>query len=216
MDDVSRAIASDLLKIGAVRLSSDDPFTWTSGLRSPIYCDNRLTIGYPEVRGRIAGGFASLLEREGIRADVIAGTATAGIPHAAWLADRLSLPLVYVRSRPKGHGAGRQIEGPFVAGQRVVLVEDLVSTGGSSVSAVHALRDAGLDVVLVLAIFSYELPAASEAFTSNDVRFRSLTSLGTLLDAARANGAIDDEAHASILEWKIDPQAWSERSLEQA
>jgi orotate phosphoribosyltransferase len=210
MADLSRRLASDLLSIQAVRLSPDDPFTWTSGLRSPIYCDNRLTIGYPDIRRRIAEGFADVIRSEGVSPDIVAGTATAGIPHAAWLADVMSLPLVYVRSQAKGHGAGRQIEGPHRSGQKVVLVEDLVSTGGSSVAAVDALRSAGLDVTLVVAIFSYELPAAEEAFASAGVPFRSLTSIEALLDVSREDGSLDGAAITSILDWKSNPHAWSE------
>jgi orotate phosphoribosyltransferase len=212
MADLSRDIAADLLKIGAVRLSPQKPFTWTSGLRSPIYCDNRLTIGFPEVRSRITDGFASMLTEAGLQPDIIAATATAAIPHGAWLADRLSLPLIYVRSKAKQHGAGRQIEGPFKEGQHVVLVEDLVSTGGSSVAAVRALRAEGLAVDLVASIFSYELPAAREAFASEQIAARFLTSIEKLLEAAGDTEEFDAAEIESVRRWQSDPTAWSQQA----
>ena len=156
-------LASDLLRIGAVKLSPEAPFTWASGLRSPVYCDNRLTIGHPEVRRRITDGFVEIIRTAGLQPEVIAGTATAGIPHAAWLADRLGLPMVYVRSKAKGHGTSSRIEGPVDPGRRVLLVEDLVSTGGSSVTALEALREAGFEVRDVLAIYTYGFTRAEEA-----------------------------------------------------
>jgi orotate phosphoribosyltransferase len=210
MADLARAIARDLLDIGAVRFSPDEPFTWTSGLRSPIYCDNRLTIGHPGVRRRIAEGFAAFIEANSLRPEIIAGTATAGIPHAAWLAEMTGLPLVYVRSSAKGHGAGRQIEGPFEPGSRVVLVEDLVSTGGSSVAAVKALRSAGLEVSHVIAIFSYELPAATAAFQDAGIPATSLTTINALLEVAGETGTLDAESIESIRRWQRDPTVWSE------
>lgn len=210
MAEFAGEIARDVLDIGAVRFSPDEPFTWTSGLRSPIYCDNRLTIGHPEVRRRIAQAFASFIKVNGLEPEIIAGTATAGIPHAAWLADLMDLPLVYVRSSAKAHGAGRQIEGPYDSGSRVVLVEDLISTGGSSISAVKALREVGLKVNHVLAIFSYELPAAAEAFHGADVTVASLTTIDALLVEATGSGALEEEAIESIRRWQRDPIAWSD------
>ncbi len=197
------------MRIGAVRLQPREPFEWSSGLRAPIYCDNRLTLAHPEIRAMIASGFQAHLKSEGLRPEIIAGTATAGIPHAALLAERMNAPLAYVRPEAKGHGHGKQIEGKVEAGRRVVLVEDLVSTGGSSLAAVEALRGAGAEVLTVLAIFSYGLDAAVEAFRKSDVPLHTLTSLGELLEAAR--GSLSEQDMRAVKEWRSDPQAWSAR-----
>lgn len=208
--DLQALLARDLLRIGAVRFSPDEPFTWTSGLRSPIYCDNRLTIGYPDVRRRISQGFQRIIQMESVAVDVIAGTATAGIPHAAWLADRLEKPLLYVRSKPKGHGTGSRIEGPVSRGKSAVLVEDLVSTGGSSVDAVEALREAGIRVELVVAIFSYGFPQSARAFADAGVRTVVLTNLEALLDRADEEGYLKEGDIEGIREWRSNPERWSE------
>ena len=209
--DTRTAVARDLLRLGAVLLRPGSPFTWASGLRSPIYCDNRLTLSDPAARRRLTDAFAALLDREDLVPDVVAGTATAGIPHATLLADRLEKPLVYVRSQAKGHGRGNMIEGRLKEGARVVLVEDLVSTGGSSLAAAEALRDAGADVLAVVAIFSYGLDAAAEAFAEAGVPLFTLSDYGALLDVAHTEGSLDDEAFAALRAWRDDPQAWSER-----
>lgn len=209
-DTLSRRLAEALLDIGAVALAPDDPFTWTSGLRSPVYCDNRLTLGFPRVRRLITDGFAAYITDRELAPDVVAGTATAGIPHAAWLADRLDLPMAYVRSKPKAHGRGNQIEGRVEAGQRVVLIEDLVSTGGSSLEAVAGLRAAQADVVAVLAIFSYGFPKATARFAEADVPLHVLTTFDTLLDVARTQGHLADAALDHLRAWRHNPQAWSD------
>lgn len=207
---IRRRLAADLLAIDAVALAPDHPFTWASGRKAPIYCDNRLTLAYPAVRRRIRDGFAQLAQALGLAPEVIAGTATAGIPHAAWLADLLELPLVYVRSQPKAHGRRNQIEGRLDAGQRVVLIEDLISTGGSSLDAVAALRDAGAEVLAVLGIFTYGLPAARAAFEAAGVPLHTLTSYEVLLDVAAEAGPFDAEALAVLRSWQQDPAAWSD------
>jgi len=209
-DPLAARLAGDLLRIGAVTLSPGSPFTWASGLRSPVYCDNRTTLGHPDVRRRIAAGFQAVLSREGLAPDVVAGTATAGIPHAAWLAERLDAPMVYVRSAAKKHGTSRRIEGPLAPGCRVVLVEDLVSTGMSSVSAVGALRDAGAEVAAVLAIFSYGLGEAAAAFREAGVALHVLTTFGALLRAAEESGAVGPDDVRSLRDWHADPVAWSD------
>jgi orotate phosphoribosyltransferase len=191
-----------------VLLRPDDPFTWASGLRSPIYCDNRLTLSDPAVRRRLTEGFLAALDRARLAPEVIAGTATAGIPHAAWLADRLEKPLVYVRSSPKGHGRGNRVEGRLARGARVVLVEDLVSTGGSSLAAVEALRDAGAEVLAVVGVFSYGLARAHDAFRDAGVPLLTLTDYDALLAAARADGALSDDALAALRAWREDPEGW--------
>lgn len=202
-------IASDLLRIGAVSLRPDNPFTWASGRLSPIYTDNRLSLSHPDVRQRLVEGFVTLATRAG-GADAVSGTATAGIPHATLLADRLGLPLSYVRSSAKGHGKGNRIEGRVEEGQRVLVVEDLVSTGGSVIEAVEALRNAGAVVQTVVAVFTYGLDAAADAVSEAGFTLRTLTDFPALLDAAQASGELDEAAIATLHEWRRDPEAWSQ------
>ena len=144
---MKKEIAESLLEIKAVTLSPNEPFTWASGIQSPIYCDNRLTLSYPDIRKKIATGLTNIITEKFPETELIAGTATAGIPHAAWVSDNLELPMCYVRSKAKGHGKGNQIEGKAEKGQKVVVVEDLISTGGSVITAVQALRESGCDVL---------------------------------------------------------------------
>jgi orotate phosphoribosyltransferase len=202
------ALAQDLLRIGAVTLRPDDPFTWASGRLAPIYTDNRLTLSFPEVRQRIAEGFLRLARRAG-GADAVSGTATAGIPHATLLADRLELPLTYVRSSAKGHGKGNRIEGRVEPGQRVLVVEDLVSTGGSVIQAVEALRDAGATVQTALAVFTYGLDAAADAVSDAGFTLRALTDFPSLLEAAEASGGLSGDALGTLEDWRRDPAGWS-------
>ena len=204
-------LARALLSIGAVSFRPEDPFTWASGLRSPVYCDNRLTLGYPSVRRLIADRFAAVIAHEGYAPQIVAGTATAGIPHAAWLAERLDLPLSYVRSAAKSHGKAQRVEGRAVSGAEVVLVEDLVSTGRSSLDAVDALHEEGADVLAVVAIFSYELPAAQEAFEQARLPLHVLTSFSSLLAVARLAELLEPEAASAVEEWQRDPVSWSKR-----
>jgi orotate phosphoribosyltransferase len=201
-------IARHLLDIGAVHLRPTNPFTWTSGIKSPIYCDNRLTLSYPHVRKDIIAGFVDLIKN--IEVDVIAGTATAGIPHAALLADALDLPMIYVRGSAKGHGKQNQIEGKIEQGQKVVLVEDLISTGGSVIQAAEALKASGAEVVAVVAIFTYEFQKAYDALKAANLETHVLTSYQTLLEAAKAKGTITSEQVERLNEWRKDPssQAW--------
>ena len=209
LDQIGRRIATDLLDCEAVAWSPDKPFTWASGLRAPLYCDNRRTLSYPETRRLITDGFEALVARHALAPDVIAGTATAGIPQAAWLADRLALPMAYVRSKPKEHGQKNSVEGVVERGQRVVLVEDLVSTGGSSINAAQAVQEeAGADVVAVLAIFSYGLDRARAAFSDVGLPLYTLTDLAVLLEVARKQDRLSDEALATLQSWRQDPKAW--------
>ncbi len=210
----SRTIAKHLLTIGAVSLRPDHPFTWASGLRSPIYCDNRLTMAFPEVRRAITDGFAAIVSEHDLSPQVVAGTATAGIPHAAWLADRLNLPMAYVRSSAKAHGQGKRVEGRIEAGQHVVVVEDLVSTGLSSVAVVEAVQEVGATVDAVLAIFTYGLPAADAAFRRAGVPLYTLTNYRTLIDVAVSENRLDRTSLDTLLEWQQDPEAWSRRWVE--
>ena len=218
MDDVltARRIAQDLIDIGAVSFAPDKPFTWSSGLLSPVYCDNRMTLGYPSVRRRIRDAFVGAMQQKALKPDVLAGTATAGIPHAAWLAEALELPMVYVRSKPKAHGKGSQIEGPLQADQRVVVIEDLVSTGGSSITAVKALRAAGAEVLAVLCIFSYGLDEAGEAFAAAGVPLHTLTDFHQLLQVAKSDRTLSDAGAASVEAWREDPWAWTQQRSQSA
>ena len=202
------AIAGALLDIGAVMLRPGEPFTWASGLKSPIYCDNRLILGYPNIREQTTAGFVECFQKNRLNPDVIAGTATAGIPHAAWLAHELHLPMIYVRSKPKEHGRGNQIEGPVEPGQTAVVIEDLVSTGKSSIAAVDALQKAGLEVQGVVAIFSYGFDAATRAFEENQVPYFALSNYETLTRVAAERGSLSPEDLASLEAWRADPDGW--------
>lgn len=203
-----KQIAEALLKINAVKLSPKEPFTWASGIKSPIYCDNRLTISFPTVRKMIATGMAQIIREKYPDADVIAGTATAGIPHAAWVAELLDLPMIYVRSKPKDHGKGKQIEGVVSADQKVVLIDDLLSTGGSVLTAAAAVQAEGVQVLGVVGIFNYELAALQENFAERNLTYQTLTNYSELLEAANAERTFTEAEMASMLEWKKDPTAW--------
>ncbi|MED4271021.1 orotate phosphoribosyltransferase [Geobacillus stearothermophilus] len=201
-------IAAKLLEIGAVALQPNEPFTWSSGLKSPIYCDNRLTLAYPDVRRTIADGLAELIRTQFPEADLIAGTATAGIPHAAWVSERLGLPMCYVRSQAKTHGKGKQIEGKAEPGQRVVVIEDLISTGGSSLAAVRALKEAGCEVLGVAAIFTYGLEKAKQAFAKENLPAYTLTDYNTLIETAVRLGAVSEHDLATLRKWRENPEEW--------
>lgn len=203
------SIASTLLSIGAVSFNPQQPYSWASGLKSPVYCDNRLLLGYPEERKQVIKGFQNLLAEQDITADIIAGTATAGIPHAAWLAHEVNLPMVYVRSKPKEHGRRNQIEGPIEAGKSAIIIEDLISTGKSSIAAVRALVEAGVKVKAVLAIFSYGFDQAAETFTSAGVPYFVLTSFDTLINVAVQEDRLEPGELNTLRTWQTDPHAWS-------
>ena len=208
--DRARSVARALLRIDAVSLCPHDPFTWSSGLVAPIYCDNRRTLAHPSIRRAIADGFAEVVREAGWESISVAGTATAGIPHAAWLAERLEAPMAYVRSEAKGHGQGRRIEGTRLGpGDEAVVVEDLISTGGSALEAVSAVRETGATVRAVLAIFSYGLDAAASAFEAADVEAHVLTTFPVLLNVARRQHDLSAEARTLLDDWQADPEAWS-------
>ncbi|QPA31988.1 orotate phosphoribosyltransferase [Thermaerobacillus caldiproteolyticus] len=206
---MKKEIGAHLLQIGAVSLQPNEPFTWSSGIKSPIYCDNRLTLAYPNVRSTIADGLMNLIRTHFPDVQVIAGTATAGIPHAAWVSERLALPMCYVRSQAKGHGKGKQIEGKVEKGQKVVVVEDLISTGGSSLNAVRALRKEGCDVLGVVAIFTYGLEKGKQSFAENDVAVYTLTDYDTLIETAVEMGVITEEDIATLRKWRENPEEWN-------
>jgi orotate phosphoribosyltransferase len=207
---MKKQIAANLLEIGAVFLQPIDPFTWSSGIKSPIYCDNRLTLSFPTVRKEIAQGLAGLIETHFKGVEVIAGTATAGIPHAAWVSDVLNLPMCYVRSKPKGHGKGKQIEGKAEPGQKVVVVEDLISTGGSAITAVEALREAGCEVLGVVAIFTYGLETGLTRLAEANIQAYSLSDFTTLSEVALEKGVISSEDIERLENWRKDPsdESW--------
>ncbi|MBN3525990.1 orotate phosphoribosyltransferase [Paenibacillus apiarius] len=205
---MERTIASHLLNIQAVALRPQEPFTWTSGIKSPIYCDNRLTMSYPDIRAAIAEGFASLVKEYASDAEVIAGTATAGIPHAAWVADKLGLPMAYIRDKAKGHGKQNQIEGIIRPGQKVVVIEDLISTGGSSLKAALAVKEAGAEPLAVFAIFSYQLDKAVSAFAEAGIPLRTLSNYSALIDTALELGVIQASDLDVLKAWRRDPASW--------
>lgn len=202
-------LASGLLDVGAVRLSPKSPFTWASGLKSPIYCDNRQLLGFPGLRSQIKDALAARAAEQ--NPTLIAGTSTAGIPWAAMVADALGLPMSYVRPEPKKHGMGRQVEGPHADGHKVVLIEDLISTGGSSIKCVEALRHEDAEVLEVLALFSYGLPQADEAFGAAGVPLRVLTTFPELSQRAQEKQILDAQDMASLADWRADTIAWSKR-----
>jgi len=208
----ARDIASLLLDLKAVVVRPDEPFTWASGLRAPIYCDNRLIISDVPGRKLVIDAFLELIGALPLNPDVVAGTATAGIPHAAWVAHRLGLPMVYVRGKAKSHGKGYQIEGRLQASSSVVLIEDLISTGGSSIRAARALIEAGAKRVVVTAIFQYGMQRARAAFDAAAIDYRSLCDLDTLLELLGDRNLLSSAQLESMREWQGDPDAWSRRS----
>lgn len=205
---MKKNIAESLLEIKAVSLRPNDPFTWASGIKSPIYCDNRLTLSYPEIRRKIASGLAQMIKENFPGTELIAGTATAGIPHAAWVSEVLNLPMCYVRSKAKDHGKGNQIEGKAEKGQKVVVVEDLISTGGSVITAVAALREAGCDVLGVVSIFTYELEKGRELLRNANITTYSLTDYSTLVEVASEKGYTEASDLNKLMEWRKNPSEW--------
>lgn len=210
LTDIPQQIASYLLKIEAVALRPHQPFTWTSGIKSPIYCDNRLTMSYPEVRDFIAESFALIIREQYPDTEVIAGTATAGIPHAAWVSQKLNLPMAYIRDKAKGHGKENMIEGLIKPGQKVVVIEDLISTGGSSIKAAQAVQAAGAKVQTVLAIFSYQLDKAVQAFAEAGIPLQSLSHYTALTEVAVQEGRIREEDLELLRSFRANPAAYGE------
>lgn len=207
---IKQTIAKHLLDIEAVSLSPAKPFTWASGMKSPIYCDNRITMSYPIVRKEIAQNMAELINENYPDVDVIAGTATAGIPHAAWVADILNLPMIYIRGKAKEHGKGNQIEGRILPRQKVVIIEDLISTGGSVLEASTAITQSDAIVLGVAAIFTYELPKGKENFENRQMSLKTLTDYTTLTEVALETGTISEEDMSLLKKWKNDPIHWND------
>ena len=203
-----KKIAEQLLEIKAVALNPSQPFTWASGLKSPIYCDNRLTMSYPKVRKEIANGLTQIIKENYPDVEVIAGTATAGIPHAAWVAEVLDLPMVYIRGKAKDHGKKNQIEGFISPNQKMVVIEDLISTGGSVLEACVAAEQEGADVLGVAAIFTYGLPKGIENFEKAQVPFTTLTNYNELIEVAVSKEYINDSEVVLLNKWKENPKDW--------
>jgi orotate phosphoribosyltransferase len=203
-----QAVARHLLAVKAVRLQPDSPFTWSSGWKSPIYCDNRVTLAYPDVRTFIKNALADAIRERFPDVEAIAGVATAGIPQGVLVADVLNLPYCYVRPEPKAHGMGKQIEGQLNEGQKVVVIEDLISTGGSSLKVVDALRKAGAEVLGMAAIFTYGFPVADQNFAERNVELVCLSNYDALLQEAQALNYIPADALDSLSTWRQNPAEW--------
>lgn len=208
-NSIAREVAQHLLEIKAVVLNVQQPFTWASGIKSPIYCDNRKTLSFPNVRNFIKQSFAEIIAGEFKNVEVIAGVATAGIPHGALVADALNLPFVYVRDKAKGHGLENQIEGKLEKGQRVVVIEDLISTGGSSLKAVESLRSAGAEVIGLGAIFTYDFAKAEQAFKEKNCPYFTLSDYNYLSEKALENDYIKKEELNALKEWRESPETWN-------
>lgn len=204
----AKELALDLLEINAVILRPNDPFTWASGWHAPIYCDNRLTLRYPKIRRRIASHFITFIENTYPDVEVITGTATAGIPHAAWVAGSLDKPMSYVRARPKSYGMGNQIEGGIQKGESTLVIEDLISTGSSVMSVVEALRFIGAEVSGILSIFTYGFDKSVARFQKKELQVHTLTDYTTLINVAVENKYIDGEDLELLNQWRETPDTW--------
>ena len=209
-NEIAEIIASNLLEIKAIKLNNKNPFTWASGLRSPIYCDNRVALSYPEKRSYIKSQLVNAINDNFKDVDVIAGVATAGIPQGALVAEELGLPFVYVRSSTKAHGMTNKIEGFLKKGQTVVVVEDLISTGKSSLNAVDALRESGAIVAGMVAIFTYGLDIAEQNFLNKDCKLIALSNYSAMINKAVSENYVTDEDELSLMEWRKDPKKWSD------
>lgn len=203
-----RVVAEKLLQINAIRLNPSEPFTWASGWKSPIYCDNRKVLSFPHVREFIKSEMCNVIFESFPEADYLAGVATAGIAWGAMAADQLKLPYIYVRPKPKEHGLGNQIEGYYESGKKVLVVEDLISTGKSSLQVVEALRKAGLEVVGMVAIFTYGFSVAEQAFSEAGVPLKTLTNYQTLIDLSIQKGRVLPDQEGILKDWAENPQEW--------
>jgi len=208
MENCAKKIAEYLLQIKAIKLQPSNPFTWASGWKSPIYCDNRKTLSFPEVRSFIRDSFAEMVKEYYPGTELVAGVATGAIAHGVLVAEKLGLPFVYVRSEAKEHGLGNQIEGYFEPGQNVVVIEDLISTGGSSLNAVKALRIAGCDVAGMIAIFTYEFKKSADGFAAANCELHTLSNYTTLIETAVRTGYIGESEVLTLQQWRLDPSVW--------
>lgn len=204
-----KAVAEKLLQVNAIQLNPNNPFTWASGWKSPIYCDNRKVLSFPFIRDFIKSEMCNVIFDKFPEAELLAGVATAGIAWGAMAADQLKLPYIYVRPKPKEHGLGNQIEGYFEKGQKTVVIEDLVSTGKSSLQVVDVLRNAGLDVIGMVSIFTYSFTVADEAFASAGIKYFSLTNYPSLIQQAIQKGIVSAEQENTLLNWRQNPAGWN-------
>ena len=204
-----KAVAEKLLQSGAVKLNIAVPFTWASGWKSPVYCDNRRVLSFPYIRDFIKSEMCNIIFEEFADAALLAGVATAGIPWGAMAADQLKLPYIYVRPKPKEHGLGNQIEGYYQEGQKTVVVEDLISTGKSSLQVVDVLKGAGIEVIGMVSIFSYGFDTATQAFSNAGISYRSLTNYETLIHLAIEKGQVSPEQESILLNWRSNPSTWT-------
>ncbi len=209
MQDSAKKVAESLLQIKAIKLNPTNPFTWASGWHSPIYCDNRKILSYPAVRKQVYEAFAELITEKYPQADIVAGVATGAIAHGVLAAEKLGKPFIYVRSAPKSHGLTNQVEGEFHPGDKVVVIEDLISTGGSSLSAVEALRNAGCEVLGMVAIFTYGFPTAEENFARAGVALDTLSNYNTLIELAREQDYVHEDQLETLRQWRRDPANWN-------
>jgi len=206
--NIAETIASYLLEIKAVKLSPNAPFTWTSGWKSPIYCDNRKTMSYPKIRDYIRDAFVASIKENAKQVDVVAGVATAGTPQGMLIAQELNLPFVYVRSSNKAHGLENKIEGVVEKGQTAIVIEDLISTGGSSLAVVDAMRDAGCKVEAMFAIFTYGFPVADTRFQEKQCPLFTLSNYNVLIEKALKEGYVKEEDLKSLQQWREAPEKW--------
>ena len=204
----ARAVAEKLLQVNAVQLNPEQPFTWASGWKSPIYCDNRRILSFPFIRDFIKSEMCNVIFEKFPEAEMLAGVATAGIAWGAMAADQLKLPYIYVRPKPKEHGMGNQIEGYYEKGQKVLVIEDLISTGKSSLQVVDVLRRAGVEVIGMVSIFTYEFLVATEAFNTASLTYQSLTNYTTLIELAVNKGIVSADQQDVLLKWRDDPAGW--------
>ena len=204
-----KAVAEKLLEIQAIKLNLENPFTWASGWKSPIYCDNRKTLSFPHIREFIKSEMCNLIFEEFPDAEYLAGVATAGIAWGAMADDQLKLPFIYVRSKPKDHGMGNQIEGFYEEGKQVLIIEDLVSTGKSSLAVAQALKSAGLQIAGLVSIFNYGFDEAADGFDVEGIKTRSLTDYQTLIRLAVEKGTVSMAQHATLVKWREDPAHWN-------
>ena len=211
MQTNEKAVAEKLLQAGAVKLRAEEPFTWASGWKSPIYCDNRKVLGFPYIRDFIKSELCSVIFEMFPDADLLAGVATAGIAWGAMAADQLKLPYIYVRPKPKEHGMGNQVEGYFETGKKVLVIEDLISTGKSSLQVVDVLKNSGLEVTGMVSIFNYGFDVAAHAFDSAGVSLRSLTNYNALIELQLDKGLVNQDQQELLLQWRKDPSNWGKQ-----
>lgn len=215
-DDLAKQIAKDLLKIESIKINLEKPYIWASGWKSPIYCDNRLSLSYPETRTLVKKSLAKLILEKYPEVEAIAGVATAGIPQGALVADELGIPFIYIRSKSKAHGLENQVEGLVVAKQKVVIIEDLVSTGGSSLQAAEAIRAVGMEVLGMTAIFTYGFPLADANFSAHNMDLWYLSDYETMIDLGIEDGSIKEDQLATLKAWRSNPAQWGEEDLAMA